>query len=58
MRDEGLRRRMGEAGARRVRGTQSYRAMTEALERIYYETIERTAGEHHVRREKLWGAMA
>jgi glycosyltransferase involved in cell wall biosynthesis/GT2 family glycosyltransferase len=58
MRDEGLRRRMGEAGARRVRGTQSYRAMTEALERIYYETIERTAGEHHVRREKLWGAPA
>lgn len=54
MRDEGLRTRMGRAGAERVHQRVNYRTMAAGMEHAYYDAIAAVGEEWRHRRVQLW----
>jgi glycogen synthase len=54
MRNDSLRKQMGQAGWRRVHQVTNYRTMAVQAERVYQETIDRAAAHCKARRAYLW----
>jgi len=54
MGDHALRRRLGEAGARRVHQRHNYRTMAKRMEEVYFETIANADVSWQTQRERVW----